>query len=47
MMDPQNLEILASLAQSLLACGKHQEALSCAELVLKQVTSYMIHDNIF
>lgn len=37
MMDPQNMDILASLAQSLLLCGKHSEALKCAEIVLYQV----------
>ena len=37
MMDPTNLDVLGSLAQSLLRCGQHQEALQCAEAVLDQV----------
>ena len=36
MLDPGNMDILASLAQSLLLCGRHEEALDCAEVVLSQ-----------
>ena len=36
MMAPDNLDILASLAQSLLQCGNHEEAQKCAEMVLVQ-----------
>ena len=34
-LDPGNMDILASLAQSLLMCGRHQESLDCAEVVLR------------
>ena len=37
MMGPDNLDILASLAQSLLQCGNHEEAQKCAEMVLVKV----------
>ena len=37
MMAPENLDILASLAQSLLQCGNHEEAQKCAEMVLVKV----------
>ena len=37
MMAPGNLDILASLAQSLLQCGNHEEAQKCAEMVLVKV----------
>ena len=37
MMAPDNLDILASLAQSLLQCGNHEEAQKCAEMVLVKV----------
>ena len=40
MMDPTNLDVLGSLAQSLLRCGQHQEALQCAEAVLDQVPGH-------
>ena len=36
MLDPGNMDILASLAQSLLMCGKHEESLNCTEVVLGQ-----------
>ena len=39
MMDPQNMEILSSLAQCLLVGGKHEQALNCAEVVLRKVIS--------
>ena len=37
MMAPDNLDILASLAQSLLQCGNHEEAQKCAKMVLVKV----------
>ena len=43
MMDPTNLDVLGSLAQSLLRCGQHQEALQCAEAVLDQVPGHRGH----
>ena len=42
MMDPQNMEILSSLAQCLLVGGKHEQALNCAEVVLRKVISISI-----
>ena len=37
LMAPRNMDVLSSLAQSLLQCGKHKEALNCAEIVLQEV----------
>ena len=40
-MDPNDMNILASLAQSMLDCGNNLEAQKCAEIVLRRVKLYM------
>ena len=41
-MDPNDMNILASLAQSMLDCGNNLEAQKCAEFVLRRVKLYNI-----
>ena len=36
-MDPNDMIILANLAQNMMDCGNNVEALKCAQTVLKQV----------
>ena len=37
-MDPDDIDIKASLGKSLLSCGTYGEAIECVEVVLKKVS---------